>query len=253
MPMRRSSVVRTALHALNVALHWKHFELVRTWELEDERFSQFIPFRETRQAAEAAAMSLEDYIEFRYRAHGATQATLDGMEELGVFHRPVTGVCEIGPGSGRYLSRVMRRCRPHRYEIYETAIEWREWLKDEYDVIAHEADGRSLAFTEDASMDLVQAHKVFPGLGILSISRYFREMIRVVRPGGHIVCDVLTEECLDASRLRAWLDSGIRYPQSMVAREWVVDLFARGGCEVRGSFHVAMRPGTTETMVFRKV
>lgn len=83
------------------------------------------------------------------------------LADLGALHAGVRRVCEIGPGSGRYLARTIERCAPEHYEIYETSDAWREWLLNAYDVIALDGGRRSLRATPEASIDLAKAHKVF--------------------------------------------------------------------------------------------
>jgi hypothetical protein len=130
------------------------------------------------------------------------------MSALGVFGQPVQAVCEIGPGSGRYLAKVMAACRPSHYEIYETAEPWANYLVREYHVIYRRTDGRSLAETPTASIDLAQAHKVFVVTPFVSTWNYLREMVRVTKPGGYVVFDVMTERCLRARAIRR-LDAAI--------------------------------------------
>src|SRR5262249_13794918 len=119
------------------------------------------------------------------------------IEKFGVFDRPVRRVVEIGTGVGMHVPTVLRRCRPESYESYEPDAGWAEWLAREYGVISHESDAVSLRQTPDAAADLVHAHGVFVALRFLATARYFREMGRVLRPGGHAVFDILSEECMD--------------------------------------------------------
>ncbi|MGC5041162.1 methyltransferase domain-containing protein [Streptomyces sp. DT190] len=139
---------------------------------------------------------------------GATQSTIDELRALGVFAAEPDTVLEIGPGSGRYLEKTLKECSPGRYEIYETAAPWADYLVDTFGVVAQPTAGCSLAPTPDGSIDLVQAHKVFNTLTFLGAARYFFEMARVTRPGGRIVFDVMTETCLDPATMRAWAARG---------------------------------------------
>jgi len=43
------------------------------------------------------------------------------MKKLGVFDGEIERVCEIGPGTGRYLDKVLKLAKPTYCEIYETA------------------------------------------------------------------------------------------------------------------------------------
>jgi len=90
-----------------------------------------------------------------------------------------------GPEGAESLpDAAIRMAAPERYEIYETARDWRAWLAKQYPVVVHQADGHALSQTEDNSVDLVQAHGVFIYLPFLNSVEYFREIARVPRPGG---------------------------------------------------------------------
>ena len=221
-------------------------------------FSEFISFTETHNAAKAAGMSVGEFLE-RRRIVGtktALEVTIEGMAALGIFDKKIDRVCELGPGSGRYLEKTITRCNPSHYEIYETSVEWRKWLEEKYPVTVRQSDWRTLGETETASVDLVQAHKVFPGLPLLTTLSYFREMARVARNGGWIVFDVMTEKCFDAANLQAWFDANPwewDWSPRMCSLRYVVDMFAGMGISAVGSFLVPLYPGVTECLVFRRI
>ena len=217
-------------------------------------YRDYIPFQETIEESTAAGMTVGDYIDMRHNVPGSTQDTIDRMAALGVFDGDVQRVCEIGPGSGRYLLKTLDHCQPASYEIYETSDDWANWLSAEYEVTVQPCDGTSLAATESASVDLVHAHKVMPGQPTLVICRYYHEMARVVRPGGHIVFDIVTEDCLTDAQIDIWLESGIGYQHypSLVPKQFTIGFFQRRGISFVGSFRVPMLPGETECMVFKK-
>ncbi len=231
------------------------FELVRSTQNRGG-VDDFIPFEATMRAAKAAGMSVGDYIDgVMNGTPGATQSTVDELRTLGVFAAKPDTVLEIGPGSGRYLEKTLNECSPGRYEIYETAEPWADHLVDTFGVIAQPTKDASLAPTPDASVDLVQAHKVFNTVTFLCATRYFFEMARVTRPGGLIVFDVMTETCLDPGTVRAWATQGgaghDSYPAAM-PRGTCVDLFADLGCTLEAGFLAPMGVASTEVLVFRK-
>ncbi|WP_069768682.1 methyltransferase domain-containing protein [Streptomyces sp. LUP30] len=216
----------------------------------------FLPFEATMRAARAAGLSVGDHIDqVMNGTPGATQSTIDELRALGVFAGRPTSVLEIGPGSGRYLEKTLKECSPERYEIYETAAPWADYLVETFGVVARPTAGSSLAPTPDASIDLVQAHKVFNTVTFLCASRYFLEMARVTRPGGRIVFDVMTETCLDPDAVRTWATQGGEghgsYPAAL-PRRTCVDLFATLGCTLEASFVAPMGVATTEVLVFGK-
>ncbi len=243
-------LVRLARRAAKRILHQVG---VRQRNVSNERdHSHYIPFEETIAAAKAANLSVGDYIDRNYNVAGATQQTIDEMTALGVFEGSVRAVCEIGPGSGRYLEKIVAAVHPSHYEIYETADDWANYLVREYRVVHRKTDGRSLAETQSASLDLVQAHKVFVVTPFVSTWNYLREMIRVTKPGGHIVFDIMTERCLEPDLIDGWLLRSSNYYPSVFPRGFALRVLEHEGATFVGSFFVPMRPGQTETFVFRK-
>jgi SAM-dependent methyltransferase len=246
------SVVKSGVRRL---LGRAGFDIVRS---TDNRggVDDFLPFEATMRAARASGLSVGDHIdEVMNKTPGATQKTIDELRARGVFDGDPGRVLEIGPGSGRYLEKTLKECSPDRYEIYETAKPWADYLVETFGVVAQPTEGSSLAPTPDGSVDLLQAHKVFNTVTFLCASRYFLEMARVTRPGGRIVFDVMTENCLDPATVRAWAAEGgsghDSYPAPM-PRQTCVDLFATLDCTLEAGFLAPMGVGSTEVLVFTK-
>ncbi len=220
-------------------------------------FSEYISFKETLEAAKKSGLSVGEFIERKHCDSAVTplEATVNGWRALGVFESNLERVCEIGPGSGRYLDAVFSHCPPREYEIYETSREWRQWLSERHPVIARTCDGRTLSETPSTSMDLVHANKVFPGLPFLTTMSYLQEMARVVREDGWVVFDVLTETCFSNRHLKAWFDANPwnwAWAPQMISRGYLVNYFAGHGLVLAGSFHIPLFPAVTECMLFRK-
>jgi hypothetical protein len=247
-------MARRALGALNGVLGLAGIKIVRRGPRPLEEFRDYIAFKPTITAARDHGLSVGDYIDLRHNRPGATQETIDRLKEMGALHGGIRRICEIGPGSGRYLERTIAVCRPEHYEVYETAEEWRQYLLDRYPVIAQPTDGRSLAATPSESIDLVHAHKVFSGTPFLVTVRYFSEMARVVVPGGKVVFDLVTEPCMDAEILANWLSTGAGYQlyPSLLPRQYVIGFFERRGLSCDGTFMVPMKPGIAECFVFTR-
>ena len=244
-----SGFLRNTRLAFNSVIETTGFQLVRPDESIYKMSYQ--PFPKTLKAAEKARLSVGDYIDAKFHVPGATQEAIDQMALLGIFRNGIEKVCEIGPGSGRYLAKVLEQCKPGVYEIYETDPPWAAWLEKTYHVIACHADGISLKQTNDESVDLVHAHKVFVYLPCVVVSQYLDEMSRVVRKDGWIVFDVVSENCMTEELLRKWVAMHVFYP-CMMSRDYVVDFLKRRGCALQGSFFATMRPGYSEYLVFRK-
>src|SRR5574339_170138 len=112
----KHSYRRIVRQELNKILNLAGFELKKL----DDNHQNYINLRKTLLDAGAAGLSLGDYIDITFNVPGATQATIENMAGLGIFQQTVERVCEIGPGSGRYLEKIISICHPQYYEIYET-------------------------------------------------------------------------------------------------------------------------------------
>lgn len=239
---------RKLLDSANKVLDRAGFELVK----KGREFQDYIPFQYTLQEAKKSGLSLSDYIDNNYNVPGTTQLTIDKMHELGAFAHKPKRICEIGPGSGRYLQRVKAACNPDYYEIYETSKSWKEWLVEEYKVTAQPTDGASLSSTPSKSIDLLHTHKVLYGNSILTIFRYLMEMARVVKDDGVIVFDLMTAECVNNEIMSKWVESGVDHAHSMTPRQVALDYYESQGFHCQGTFIVPMAPGLTEYFVFKK-
>jgi SAM-dependent methyltransferase len=247
--MTMKKIIRHRVHeTLDAIFGLAGFQVVRA----QRAFEDYIPFKTTIREAKNKGLTVGDYIDDHYKVPGATQLTIDQLAELGVFDRPIRNVLEIGPGSGRYLVKIIDHCRPETYEIYETSEEWRNWLAKNYPVTAYQADGRTLSFTPDQSVDLVHTHKMLYGTSILTVCRYFGEMSRVVRQGGWLVFDLLTEMCLTDELIEKWLASGVRHAHTMTAKGFAISYFEKRGFTYKGGFDVPLSPGIIEYLVFQK-
>lgn len=244
-----STLRKTVRKSLSAALGVAGFELLRLGRTEYVR--SFLPLRRTLEEARKAKLSVGDYIDSKYQVPGATQGTIDELVKLGVFRQNADRVCEVGPGSGRYLEKVLELCEPRSYEIYETQQEWSDWLEKTYHIKAHHADGKSLGHTATESVDLIHAHKVFVYLPSIVSCQYFGEMIRVARPGGKIVFDIVSEGCLDDPTIEKWIARGSYYA-SIMPRQFVIDFFAARDCSLLCSLFAPLGAGRSEYLVFAK-
>jgi SAM-dependent methyltransferase len=245
----RSFVRRSINSLISIA----GLELVRRGS--NREIKEFLPFQETLAEARKTGLEVGDYVDMKYNKPGATQKAIDQMAALGVFRGKIERICEIGPGSGRYLEKTLKACSPTHYEIYETASDWAKYLVQEYKVIFLPTDGMSLSHTPSRSIDLIQAHKVFVATPFLTTCRYFAEIVRVVRDGGKVIFDIVTEDCMDDDTLKKWIVSGIQtvsYP-CLMPKQYAVDFFCKRGFSLDGSFFIPMKPGKTECFVFTKL
>jgi len=239
---RAKDVLNTALRPLNV-------QVVRG-RSDDPAVRTFIPARSTIAAARRSGLSVGDYIDRTFAKPGTTQAAVEAMLRMADLHPPVERVCEIGPGSGRYLEKVAAALHPDVYEVYETAVDWLPHLGSFPNVVVQHADGRTLGETGSGSVDLVHAHKVFVYLEFWTTASYLNEMARVVRPGGTAAFDIVSEPCMDDATVSTWIQHGSIYRP--VPRAWTIGYLERRGLTYVGSHSTFLGPGMSELLVFRR-
>lgn len=212
----------------------------------------YISAKETIKNAQKENLSVCDYVEKIWDQRGETQMVIDIMEKLGVFQNANPTICEIGTGTGRYIEKVIDKCNPKRYESYETANDWAEWLEKEYPIISQTSDGISLKSTVDNSIDLVHSHGVFVYLPFFDSLRYFREIDRVAINNSIIVFDCITEDCLDEKSLNKWLDSKYNFPR-IIPEKYIFDFFPSNKYKLIGNFYTPYGQGKSKYFVFKRI
>lgn len=212
----------------------------------------YISAKETIKNAQKENLSVCDYVEKIWDQRGETQMVIDNMEKLGVFQNANPTICEIGAGTGRYIEKVIDKCNPKRYESYETANDWAEWLEKEYPIISQTSDGISLKSTVDNSIDLVHSHGVFVYLPFFDSLRYFREIDRVSIKNAIIVFDCITEDCLDKILLNKWLNSKYNFPR-IIPEKYIFDFFPSNKYKLIGNFYTPYGQGKSKYFVFKRI
>jgi phospholipid N-methyltransferase len=213
----------------------------------------YIDANETVRQAEREGLSVCDYVERLWEQIGATKTVVDRIGSSADF-RTLTAVCEIGPGTGRYLEKIIAQS-PHlqEYGFYEVDEGWAAFLVGRYGSAVRRcrADGRTLSQTKDESVDLVHAHGVFTYIPALNAYEYFFEMIRVCRVGGFAVFDVYDDADFTLETIRHWLVSSHRYPVLMNTDK-MKSLFAENGFSLIDEFTNKYGESFSRYFVFKK-
>jgi SAM-dependent methyltransferase len=248
--MNISGAKRQVQRVVNSALRPLNVQVIRA-RSDDPAVKKFLHAGATARAARKAGMSVAEYVDQTYSQPGTTQQTVDAMISIGDLKpADVKRVCEIGAGTGRYLELVSAALHPEQYEVYETADDWLPHLQRLPNVVIRDSDARTLGGTETSTVDLVHAQKVFVYTEFWTTASYLAEMARVVRPGGVVAFDIVTEGCLDDDVVSVWIrDSSIYHP---VPKAWVIDYLGRRMLEYLGSHFNSMPPGQSELLVFRR-
>lgn len=232
----------------NTALRPIHMQLL-PGEAGDPSTRDALSARRIIAAAAKAGLPIGDYLDSADATPHLSAQTVDLIIQS--TDLPATGarVCEVGPGAGRFARHVLERLDPSWYEVYETARDWRAVLRQSYpDIVIREADGHSLGSTPDRSIDLAHAHRLFTRAEFSVTAGYLDEMARVVRPGGAIAFDIVTEACLDEATVMGWVQQGTSLRP--VPRDWAIELMARRGLLLAASKLAPLPDGTIELLVF---
>jgi hypothetical protein len=203
-------------------------------------------------AAQQAGLSVGDYVEQLWGNSGGSAKVIQKLFDIGAISPATKTIVEIGPGTGRYLDHILKRHQSERYQIYETAQNWSEWLASTYPIEACVADGQSLKQTDDASIDLVHAHGVFVYLPFLVSCSYFREIFRVTKREGFVAFDVISEECMTREIIDKWLGSVIRDP-CILPKQHLTAMFKDAGFSLIKTFTSPYGEGISEYFVFQRV
>jgi CDP-glycerol glycerophosphotransferase (TagB/SpsB family)/ubiquinone/menaquinone biosynthesis C-methylase UbiE len=180
----------------------------------------FLNAKDTYQKAKNIGKSIGDYLEMEdakrnVRHFGRRDRIINKIIE-NVSYIDGLRVLEIGPGTGRYMEKILQHYPNCNYEIYETASDWVSYLNDmyakKYKLCIHPADGSKLSATETASCDIVHAHAVFVYLPCAVILSYLNEMVRVLKKDGVIIFDILSSSDFDINNLESFIDAGYLFP-----------------------------------------
>jgi SAM-dependent methyltransferase len=202
-------------------------------------------------AAQAAGLSVGDYVERLWQEPGGSASIIKKLREIGAISSATKSIVEIGSGTGRYIEHTLKCCRPTLYQIYETDDAWASWAAKSYPVKACAADGRSLKFTKSNSTDLIHAHGVFVYLPFMISYRYFKEIARVVAPGAFVAFDICSEACFDTETAEKWLASDHNWP-CFLSTAYVRQFFHNNGFVFVESFLTPFNVGWSEYLVFRQ-
>lgn len=219
---------------------------------ESDNGSDYISAKKTVYSAKSKGLSICDYVEQEWGQIGETQKVINKMNDLGAFENKNLAICEIGAGTGRYMEKVLEEYNPSRYESYETAPDWSNWLEKQYPIMSLPADGHSLKFTANNSIDLVHAHGVFVYIPFLNTIRYFIEIDRITKKGAYIVFDCITEDCLDDELLNKWLNSEDCYPRP-IFEDYILRYFNSEKFVLLGTFYTKYGQGKSKYFVFKKL
>jgi phospholipid N-methyltransferase len=212
----------------------------------------YVSAAETVLAAKDAGVSVCDYVESLWDEKGGTSYVIKQMRDAGCFMGCKT-VCEIGPGTARFLEKTLNEIQCERYEFYELADDWASWIATTYgsNVIRQPTNGSTLVATSSDSCDLVTSHGVFAYIPMLSVLEYINECVRVTRIGGYIVFDCFTEQEFPPEIVNAWISDSARYPV-IIPTAVLFNYCERLGLSLVSEFRVKFGAGMTRYFIFRK-
>lgn len=209
--------------------------------------------------AAAASKSLCDYLEDE-NIGGVGRRRDFIIQELNsrkVFENK-THILEIGAGTGMYLEKTLSLAQPKTYEVYETALDWVTYLQEQYKgsearVVCHNANGRNLHQTADASVDLLLAHAVYVYIPMIASMKYLIDSARVLKPGGLMVFDVFSDQHFHWDVVKQWIDDSSGYVFPVVIAHDLVQEFAKNnGFNVLHMFDSPLHASTSTYYILEK-
>ncbi|MBR8826524.1 MAG: methyltransferase domain-containing protein [Gomphosphaeria aponina SAG 52.96 = DSM 107014] len=220
---------------------------------KQKKSTYYINASETVKAAKAQGKTVREYVEELWEQKGCTEKVIQEMKQIGALEQ-CDRICEIGPGTGRYLDLILLQVVPKKYEIYEVADDWAQWLVKNYapTVILQQTDGKSLKDTPDNSCDLVHAHGVFVYLPFLHCFEYFLEMTKICKQNGYVVFDFYADEDFDCTVIDNWLNYADRYPV-ILPRKTVIKYFENLGFKLISEFKNKHGHSHSHYVMFQKI
>ncbi len=214
--------------------------------------TRYISCKGTVAAAKAQGLSVSDYVEKLWDQKGGAKSVIDKLTNLNVFDS-CHSMIEIGGGTGRYIEKILDRHKIASISSYELAEDWSIFLEEKYSpvLIRRDADGRTLKYDGDESVDLTIAHGVFVYLPFLAVFEYLIEMIRVTKPGGFIIFDIYSRNFFGFTEIDAWLHTPDRYPV-VFDPETIIDFFRKKECTFVESFNNKYGHSFSTYLIFRK-
>jgi ubiquinone/menaquinone biosynthesis C-methylase UbiE len=219
----------------------------------------YINAKETVRNAQIAGLSICEYLESKEdnpKKSGRRNRIIEKMKSEGLFQN-CPSACEIGTGTGMYLEKVLSEAKPSKYEIYETAGDWVEFLKQEYQshnkniLVLHPANGINLCCTKSNSCDLVHAHAVFVYISLMQIFEYIQDAARVCKPGKYVVFDCFLDTSFDLQSLNAWMNSKWRFPV-IIPEKLLLDFTAAHALQLTGRFKEIYGASSIDYLIFKK-
>jgi hypothetical protein len=212
----------------------------------------YVAAGETIRAAAAQGLPVSTYLRQIWGVPADKQRkVIEEIARYQVFQPSLQHLVEIGTGAGLYVEDVLRHCHPAQYQSYEPDPEWAQWLAATYPLTACVTDGKSLKETASATADLVMAHQVFAYIPFLTCYHYWLEIVRVTKPTGYLVFDIMSEECFTDDIAQRWLQADLTYP-GFISKPYLTEWFARRGCVLQGSFLNPYVKGYTMYLIFQK-
>jgi phospholipid N-methyltransferase len=135
-----------------------------------------------------------------------------------ISKQEINQVLEIGPGTGRFTSKIISTLKPANYIVFETNKSWRKYLLEKFgnsesmNFFAPTPTGHNFGSVESDSIDFIHGHGVLVYLNHVTTYSYLKEMIRVAAPGAIIYLEYFSIENCNSEILSYWHKSVHWFP-----------------------------------------
>ncbi|MBM3431315.1 MAG: class I SAM-dependent methyltransferase [Bacteroidetes bacterium] len=212
---------------------------------------RYISCKETVEKANAANLSVCDYVEKLWHQEGSTELVINNIMTV-IKKDDIESVCEIGPGTGRYIEHIIKRLPTlGNYCIYELDSQWAQWLENTYKVKRQPTEGNNLKYENNNIHDLIHAHGVFVTLNLYNVFEYLNEMIRATKTNGYIVFDYYNESSFSDEIASILLEEKVTYPV-IIPEKIIKNFISIKKCKIISEFENKHGKGISKYIILQK-
>ncbi len=174
-----------------------------------------------------------------------------------ISNHEIKQVLEIGPGTGRFTSKMISTLRPAEYFVFETNKSWRKYLLEKFgdsestNFLAPTPTGHNFGSVASGSIDFIHGHGVLVYLNHVTTYSYLKEMIRVAAPDAIIYLEYFSIENCNSEILNYWHQSTHWFP--IFQSDRIIDkILAESGFSLIDEWGEMFGQSVTRNVMFQK-
>lgn len=201
-------------------------------------------------------ISVADYYEKINNQEGNSKKIIDTIFNSIPEPKKTDQILEIGPGTGRFLAKTLKYILPEHYQIFELDKKLAEYLVNEYTVVDNRTYEQPSKFNldkiKDNSIDYLFAHGVFnSAVDFYGFIHYFSDMSRVLKNGGFMAFNIISEDCLKREQFESWKNSDSTYIK-FISNSFINQLNAQFDLQEINNFIAPYGPAVSKYVILQK-